>query len=59
MSRPTGKTALVTGAARGLGPATCRAMAAEGASIIVTDLNVAEGGIELSASWEATGFDGH
>jgi 3(or 17)beta-hydroxysteroid dehydrogenase len=43
MSRLTGKTALVTGAARGLGAATCRAMAAEGASIIVTDLNVAEG----------------
>jgi NAD(P)-dependent dehydrogenase (short-subunit alcohol dehydrogenase family) len=38
-SRLAGKTALITGAAQGLGAATARALAREGARILVTDLN--------------------
>ncbi|WP_174913321.1 SDR family NAD(P)-dependent oxidoreductase [Burkholderia diffusa] len=35
----TGKVAIVTGSARGLGAATARRLAQEGASVIVTDIN--------------------
>ncbi|HEY9475909.1 MAG TPA: glucose 1-dehydrogenase [Mycobacteriales bacterium] len=38
MGRVDGKVAVVTGAARGLGAAQARALAAEGASVLVTDL---------------------
>jgi 2-hydroxycyclohexanecarboxyl-CoA dehydrogenase len=38
-----GKTAVVTGAASGIGYATCKAFAAAGASVILTDINVAAG----------------
>ena len=37
------KVAIVTGGARGIGNATCRALALEGAAIIVTDVIVEEG----------------
>lgn len=43
MPKLTGKTALVTGAARGIGAAIARAFVNEGAEVIVTDINV-EGG---------------
>lgn len=43
MGRLSGKIALVTGGARGLGEAACRAMAAEGAHVAVTDIREAEG----------------
>ena len=40
MGRLEGKTALITGAARGLGAAIARRFADEGASVIINDLNI-------------------
>lgn len=52
--RFVGKVAIVTGAARGIGEAYARALAAEGASVVVADLN-AEGGAKVAAAIEANG----
>ena len=43
MNRLAGKVALITGAASGLGRADARAMIAEGASVLLTDVNEAAG----------------
>src|SRR5262249_11826458 len=43
MARLDGKTALVTGAARGIGEATARRFAAEGAAVVVADKRVEQG----------------
>ena len=43
MGRVQGKVAIVTGAASGLGEADARMLAAEGATVILTDLNEARG----------------
>lgn len=40
MSRFTGKSAIVTGAAQGIGVSYARGLAAEGAKVVVADLNV-------------------
>ncbi|HLX20002.1 MAG TPA: SDR family oxidoreductase [Gaiellaceae bacterium] len=42
MGRLDGKVAIVTGAGRGIGEATARLMAREGASVVVADINRAE-----------------
>ncbi len=54
MNRLTKKTALITGAARGFGAATARAMAAEGANVVLSDILEKEG----AATAEAINADG-
>lgn len=49
MPRLSGKTALVTGAARGIGAAIAQAFADEGAQVIVTDIDV-DGGLLTAGS---------
>ena len=43
MARLDGKVALITGAGTGIGRATARAMAAEGAKVVVAEINAAAG----------------
>jgi len=43
MPRLSGKVALITGAGRGIGRATARAMAAEGAKVVVAEISAADG----------------
>src|ERR1700726_378271 len=43
MARLDGKVALITGAGRGIGRATAKAMAAEGAKVVVAEINKAAG----------------
>ncbi|MED5541681.1 MAG: SDR family NAD(P)-dependent oxidoreductase, partial [Actinomycetota bacterium] len=43
MSRLEGKVAVITGAASGMGAATARLFASEGARVLVTDMNDEQG----------------
>ncbi|HEX9032124.1 MAG TPA: SDR family oxidoreductase [Streptosporangiaceae bacterium] len=52
--RFAGKVAIVTGAAQGIGEAYARALAAEGAAVVVADLNT-DAGPEVAAAIEADG----
>ncbi|MEV3960527.1 SDR family oxidoreductase [Nocardia sp. NPDC050193] len=54
MARFTGRTAIVTGAARGIGEVYAQALAAEGASVVVADLNE-EGGTAVAEKIAADG----
>lgn len=54
MGRFTGRSAIVTGAARGIGEVYAQALAAEGASVVVADLN-AEGGTAVAEKIVAGG----
>ena len=53
MGRLTGKVAIVTGAASGLGKADCEALVREGAHVMVTDINEA-GAAAVAAALNAT-----
>ncbi|MEY9211309.1 SDR family oxidoreductase [Thermobifida halotolerans] len=53
-SRFTGRTALVTGAAGGIGAATARRLAAEGAAVVLTDIDT-ERGERVAADLRAHG----
>ena len=54
----TGKVAIVTGSARGLGAATARRLAEEGAKVIITDIN-AELAQATTAALKADGLAAH
>lgn len=54
MARFTGRTAIVTGAARGIGEVYAQALAAEGATVVVADLNE-EGGTAVAEKIVADG----
>jgi NAD(P)-dependent dehydrogenase (short-subunit alcohol dehydrogenase family) len=54
--RLEGRTALVTGGASGIGAATCRRLAAEGAQVAVTDLNL-EGASELASEISGDAYE--
>ena len=43
MGRVAGKVAIVTGAASGMGKADAKLLAAQGANVVVTDLNLVDG----------------
>jgi NAD(P)-dependent dehydrogenase (short-subunit alcohol dehydrogenase family) len=58
MARLTGKVALVTGGASGIGRAGCEMMAREGAAVVVADLN-GEGASAVAAAIEAGGGRSH
>lgn len=49
MTRLAGKTCVVTGAARGIGRAICEAFQAEGAEVVLTDCDEAEGRVAAQA----------
>jgi 2-hydroxycyclohexanecarboxyl-CoA dehydrogenase len=54
--RLEGRVALVTGGASGIGAATCRRLAAEGARVAVTDLNL-DGAREVAAEVDGAGLE--
>jgi NAD(P)-dependent dehydrogenase (short-subunit alcohol dehydrogenase family) len=62
MDRLTGRTAIITGAASGIGKATAQRLAAEGAAVVVTDINDSAGEAlvaELKAKGHTAAFMHH
>ena len=56
--RFTGKTAIVTGSGQGIGEAYAKALAADGARVVVADLN-ADGAERVAGEIAESGGDGH
>ncbi len=56
IGRVAGKVAIVTGGSSGLGAATARRLAAEGARVVIADINE-PGGQEIAAAGRAVGED--
>lgn len=54
----TGRVALITGSGRGLGAASARRLAEEGAKVVITDI-VAERAEQTAAALQADGFTAH
>jgi 3alpha(or 20beta)-hydroxysteroid dehydrogenase len=59
MGRLKGKVAIVTGGARGMGAATVRLFAAEGATVVATDILEAEGRATVETVGPAASFRRH
>jgi 3(or 17)beta-hydroxysteroid dehydrogenase len=59
MNRLSGKTALITGAASGIGAAIAAAFAAEGAFVVVSDINVDKGEAAAKALGDKGRFMAH
>ena len=59
MGRLTGKIAIITGAAQGMGAAHARRFVAEGARVVLTDINASEGQALASELGEAAHFVQH
>ncbi|WP_189622484.1 SDR family oxidoreductase [Novosphingobium colocasiae] len=59
MGRMDGKVVIVTGAAAGLGEADARLLAEEGATVVMTDINVAAGEAAAAAIGGRTEFRAH
>lgn len=56
MGRVAGKVAIVTGGASGMGKADCELLAAEGAKVVVTDMNETDGQAVADSIGEAAVF---
>ena len=59
MNRLLGKTALITGAASGIGAAIAEAFVAEGARVIISDINATTGEAKAAALGENVHFIPH
>lgn len=59
MNRLSGKTALITGAASGIGAAIAAAFAAEGAYVVISDINVEKGEAAARSLGDKGGFMAH
>ena len=59
MNRLAGKTALITGAAQGLGAAMAAKFALEGARVILTDINAAGAAAQAAAIGSSAASMGH